>query len=568
MSAALPAPDPAWDLSCPDWQEKLRTGRTPIPDNLPIDAVAGDRAVAVFNKLRLFDVYGTPTMAEAGGQWFRDIVRVMFGSYDRRTHRRFIRELFLLLAKKQNKTTGGALLMLTALLLNERPRANLLFTGPLQKTADDAFLAAEGAIALDNVLHKKLHVRDHIKTIEHRETRAKLRILTFEPEVVTGEKVVYGLIDEEHVLGKKPRAQKAMVQLRGGMLPFPEAFLAIITTQSDETPTGVFKEDLDQAREIRDGKRVAPVLPVLYEFSKEMQVDPARPWRDPANWPIVMPNLGRSIHIETLIQAASDQEAKGPAAFQVWASQHLNIEIGLAIADGSWAGSEYWMRQEIVLSFDELLARCEVVVFGIDGGGLDDLLGLCAGGRERGTGKWLAWCHAWAHEIVLERRKEIAPKLLDLAAADELTIVDDPDEAVADVVEIVARALAVELLPEKEAVGVDQAGIGAIVTALEACGVATEQIVAIRQGGWLNSAIKTAERKLASRSLFVAKSLLMPWCVGNAKVEVKGMSLAITKQTSGLAKIDPLAAFFDMVSLLERNPVAKHKREFQFFAIG
>jgi phage terminase large subunit-like protein len=199
------------DLSCPDWLARMRAGRPLVPDlQLPAPAT-GDRAVAILNKLRLFDVPGTPTMAEAGGEWFRAIVWALFASLDPATKARLIRELFLLVPKKQNKTTGGALMMLTALLMNERPRAPFLFTGPLQKTADDAFAAAEGAIALDNVLAKKLHVREHLKTIVHRETQAKLRILTFDPDVVTGEKVVGALIDEEHVLGKMPRAKKAMV---------------------------------------------------------------------------------------------------------------------------------------------------------------------------------------------------------------------------------------------------------------------------------------------------------------------------------------------------------------------
>lgn len=119
-----------WELGCPDWRARLKSGRSLIPD-LPIDRHAGDRAVAVFNKLRLADVPGTPTMAEASGEWFRDIVRVLFGSLDSVTRARAIRELFLLVPKKNSKTTNGALLMLTALLLNERPKASLIMTAPV-----------------------------------------------------------------------------------------------------------------------------------------------------------------------------------------------------------------------------------------------------------------------------------------------------------------------------------------------------------------------------------------------------------------------------------------------------
>jgi hypothetical protein len=39
--------------------------------------------VAIFNNLRLPDVPGQPAMAEAAGDWFRDIVRAAFGSLDR-----------------------------------------------------------------------------------------------------------------------------------------------------------------------------------------------------------------------------------------------------------------------------------------------------------------------------------------------------------------------------------------------------------------------------------------------------------------------------------------------------
>jgi phage terminase large subunit-like protein len=319
-----------WDLSCPDWEDRLRTGRSLVPDLPLIDAFSAARAVAVFDKLRLADVPGTPTMGEAGGEWFRDIVRALFGSLNPATRERMIRELLLLVPKKNSKTTNGALLMLTALLLNERPNASLILTAPVQDVAQLAFDAVAGAIELDPVLKQVLHVRDHLKRIEHRTTKAELQIMSFDPAALTGQKPLAVLVDELHVIAKMGKAASAIRQLRGGMLPFPEAFLAFITTQSEEPPSGVFGAELEKARAIRDGKQAGAMLPVLYEFPEAIQKDQEL-WRNPDCWPMVTPNAGRSISIPRLVEEMRTAENTSQDELIAWASQHLNVEIGLSL---------------------------------------------------------------------------------------------------------------------------------------------------------------------------------------------------------------------------------------------
>ena len=559
----------SWDLSCPDWWRRLQQGKSLVPD-LPLWTAEGERAVRIFNKLRLADVPGTPTMEEAGGEWFRDIVRAMFGSVDPATRQRMIRELFALVPKKNSKTTDGALLMVTALLMNQRPRASFVMTAPVQDVAQLAFDAAAGAIDLDGVLSRKFHVRHHLKTILHRETKAELEIMTFDPSVLTGQKISGGaLIDELHVCAKMAKAPKALRQIRGGMLPFPESFLAFITTQSDDPPVGVFAEELTKARDIRDGKREGAMLPVLYEFPREVQESPDRKWEQPALWPLVTPNLGKSITVERLIADHADAKATSESELRIWASQHLNVQIGVALAAAGWAGAEFWERRgDPLLTLDALLARSEVVVVGVDGGGLDDLLGLAVVGREKGTRKWLHWAHAWAHEIVLERRQELEPKLRDLEREGDLTIVGLPGQDVIELADYVQKINEAGLLPDKHAIGVDPAGIGAVVDelTLDERGIDMDQIIAVSQGWKLNGAIKTTERAVAGGDFVHGAQSLMAWAVGNAKVVPVGNAVTITKQAAGSAKIDPLMATFNAVTLMALNPVGKHP--LQMFMLG
>lgn len=570
-AAALPPGEAqdrdAWSFACPDWWQRMRAGQSLVPE-LPLDMHAAKRAVAIHDRLRLPDVPGNPARAEAAGEWFRDIVRAAFGSLDAATQVRRVREIFALVPKKNDKTTGSASIMVTALLENKRPQAELLLVGPTQEVAERAFQQCAGMIKADpeGYLQQRFHIREHLKRIDDRVTGARLKVTTFDMRVMTGALPLIVLLDELHIMAANHYASRVIGQIRGGLAAKPDSLLIIITTQSDVAPAGVFKTELDYARGVRDGRiaRGVRTLPILYEFPEALQRDPDKPWADPRLWHLVNPNLGRSITLDALVVLSQKAQESGEAAMREWASQHLNIQIGMALQSDGWAGADLWEAafEPALVSLDELIARSEVLTAGIDGGGLDDLLGLGVIGREAGTRRWLVWAKAWACEIALERRKAIAPALRDFAGVGELGIVArlGPDiEELADTIQMLDAS------GKLAKVGADPAGVGAIVDALNERRIGgpndsagdEDRVQGVSQGWRLNGAIKTVERKLADGSLVHGGQKIMAWCVGNAKCEPRGNAVIITKQATGAGKIDPLMAVLDAAALMSLNPAAQ-----------
>ncbi|MBV6572316.1 terminase large subunit [Acinetobacter baumannii] len=545
---------PIWTTACPDWEERIVAKKSLMPC-APLFPQVADVAERIFKELILVDVMDSPKMGDVTLEWVIEFVRAIFGAYDPKAKRRLIREFFLLISKKNTKSTIAAGIMLTALILNDRQSAELIILAPTKEVADNSFNPIRDFIRADEELSERFNVSEHTKTVTHLGTGATLKVIAAESNAAAGKKASIILIDEVWLFGKRANAESMFREAKGGLASRPEGCVIYLSTMSDEVPCGVFKQLLDYARDVRDGIKVdKSFLPLIYEFPKHLVE--AGEHLKPENFYITNPNLGASVDLEYLISEFNKVKDAGDESLRDFLAKHLNIEIGMNLRANRWAGAEFWNQQKHVFGLDQLIEQSDVITIGIDGGGLDDLLGSAVLGRlKKDPRVWWLWNHAWANKVALERRKENIPKYQDFEKEGSLTVVDKVGE---DIDQLAVIAKQVYDSGKLDKIGLDPQGLGGLLDGLLGVGIPQEQLVGVPQGHRLMGYIMTAERKLAEGNLWHAGQQLMTWCAGNARVVMIGNGMRITKQESGVGKIDPLIATFNAVALMTMNPIAKN----------
>ena len=527
----------------------------------PIFPHVAEHALRIFKSLVAVDVMGSPTMGEISRDWVLEFVASIFGAYNPVSQRRMIKEFFLLIPKKNSKSTIAAFIMLTALILNDRNSAEMIVLAPTKEVADNSFNPMRDAIRADEELSGMMNVSEHTKTITHLGTNATLKVVAAEANTVGGKKASWILIDELHLFQKNVHAASMFREALGGMASRPESCVIYLTTQASETPCGVFKQKLDYARDIRDGiKENKRFLPLIYEFPKQFIEDGLH--LDPKNFHITNPNYGSSVDPEQLNDDYEQAKDADEVELRDFLAKRLNVEIGLNLRANRWAGAEYWLQQSKKFTLDKLIEQSDVITCGIDGGGLDDLLGFAVLGRHNKSRKWWLWNHAWCNKTAVERRKENAPKYADYEKEGSLTIVDRVGD---DIDQLALIAKKVYDSGKLDKIGLDPLGLGGLLDGLLDAGIPEDKLIAVAQGFKLMGYILTTERKLAEGNLYHAGQGLMTWCVGNARAVIKGNGMMISKQESGVGKIDPLIATFNAVALMSMNPEQAEKEYNVFF---
>lgn len=536
-----------WSTCLEDWQSKIVNEESLIPCP-PLNKQVADIAVKIFKSLILVDFY-KKTLGEVCKQWVFDFVAVIFGAYDPIERERYIKEFFLLIAKKNSKSTIASGIMLTAIILNERHSAQFVIVSPTKETSESSFRPVADMIKADPKLLKMFNVADHGKTITHLGTKATLKVLAFDANTLTGLKATGILVDEIHLLGNKPQADTILREAMGGMLSRPEGFCIYLTTQSSGTPNGIFKQKLEYARAVRDGKVINnQFLPVLYEYPEAMLLDES--YLDPKNWYIPNPNYDASLKIKDLVRQY-EQIKDIRESLQDFLSKHLNVQQTMNLKANNWElFTDLLPRSEIDLSLEELIEQSEVISIGFDGARVYDLAGLTVTGRIKNTTEYLTWSHGWLNRLAIDKNKRSATKLLELEALKEITIVDQEAQ---QFTEITALIKMIDQSGKLYQIGVDAAGLGNFKTDLEEAGVDINKIIPIRQGIQLQNYITAVEQLLFKGSIKFARQELIRWQASNTRLISKFNAVMISKEDS-TDKIDNIISMLNSIAIMVTNP--------------
>lgn len=521
--------------ACVDWAERLQRGAYPMAtERLPMLTPAAERFSRTFARLVVPDLDGQPFAGDTPTQkWLDAVARALFGGTE-------IREALVLIGKKNAKTSGGALMFLTAFLLNKVGGQRFTILAPTVGVATLAFEQIANSLEADPELHAKVRIRRHVREIDHLNTNSMIMVKPSSLAAVTGLKG-YVLVDELHLWGQMSQGQRLRQQLRGALAVNPQAKALYVTTQSDEPPEGLFATMLAYARGIRDGRIVDPsFLPVTFEPWKGCE-----PWHDESVWPALLPAYPH-VADRAFYRAAIAEANAGSLSMQAEAkSQFFNVQIGQSDTADQWTLAAKYAGLCAPFDLDEVIEESERVAVGIDLGGADDLTSFVALGVGY-DGLWRTWTRSWLTPAGWQRNVRNQARFQGWVDKGDLVRV----EPGGDVEQAVGLCEQVRDSGKLTGVGVDPAGAADLADALEATGFVMEKdLHGVGQSAFrLAPAVRTLDRRAERGTVLFADQALMAWALRNVVVKQKGNAPSIDKQYA-LDKIDPVMALLDAVTI-------------------
>lgn len=227
--------------------------------------------------------------------WQKAITAALFGFVDKKTGLREYKQLILIVARKNGKSTFASCLGLYLLVADGEAGPEIYSAATKKDQAKIIWKEARSMIKKSPALAKRLALRVS-------EIRCGFNEGSFEPLGSDSDKLdglnVHGvLIDELHAL-----KDKNLYDVLVDGMTAREQPLCIITTTAGTVRDNIFDLKYDECERIiqgyedAEGYKDETILPFVYELDKREE------WTDPTMWPKANPGLGSIKNTNTLAQ--------------------------------------------------------------------------------------------------------------------------------------------------------------------------------------------------------------------------------------------------------------------------
>lgn len=248
-------------------------------ENHYYDKLSADRAASWFWKALKFKLL----------PWQDELVRQVFG-WKKPDGTRKHRIVYVLIARKNGKTTFGAALVLFLLLADRELNGQVIGAADNRKQAALIFDIAAGMVRSNPKLKERVRIVDSTKTMYVEKTNSRYSAISADADSAQGLNASVVAFDELHTQGNR----KLYDALRTCQLARKQPLMFMFTTAGDDERT-IWGEVHRYALEVRDGRtRDSEFLPIIYAL------EPSEDWTNPDLWHKANPSIGTTFPASAL----------------------------------------------------------------------------------------------------------------------------------------------------------------------------------------------------------------------------------------------------------------------------
>lgn len=297
--------------------------------------------------------------------WQDVYLREFFGRRDPATGLRLYRQMFVIIPKKNGKSTIAAGLTLKLTCADGEPGAEVYGAAYDKDQAKIIFEIAAAMVEQQPTLSKRLKVNRHESRIAHPGSRSKYEAIANDVRGSHGFDV-HGLVYDEYHTAK---TNELYVTLDNGTAARDQPATFIITTAGKADPEAPCWKLYQMAKAVQAGIIEDPTfLPVIFEADAED--DP----HDPATWEKANPGFGITVR-EDYFERKSERAKNLPSELADFEQLHLNL---WPAALEKWLDMRAWMECAQRDRIPERDLRGRPCIIGVDLASVLDMAAVAA----------------------------------------------------------------------------------------------------------------------------------------------------------------------------------------------